>query len=155
MALVVVAGVVGAVGVYLLAIRDGGSRSLADPATVELPPGPDDPGRVRDHLAGRGRPLVRLHAAVAEFVAGGDVGDADACAALARDELAAIAEPAELGALASDLTDGAAVDLFGDHLIVVMDYLGRCAAGEVADEDELRFSSVVVGRYLDEIGVER
>lgn len=125
---------------------------LADPDSVQLPDLPDDPATVT-FLRGDGAQLVAAVRLAGMVPGDEDRPSVDGCRSLASD-LDGVAPPATLFELSSRIDDVATRDMFDSTLSAAILYLDGCIAGdENTDASDLRFTTTVVRRQLEELGV--
>lgn len=153
---VAVVGVVAAasVALWFTAGRAGQQPAAAD---VRLPPLPERAAPTLAHLRGAGRPLVRLHIAVASLLERdlGAMTDAQ-CRRFATRHLADLGTPVALARLAHRTPDRATGQMLANQLGTVVDALGACGqAGSTATraQHDLRYSYVIVARRLRHLGM--
>ncbi|MBX3313752.1 MAG: hypothetical protein KF906_05465 [Actinobacteria bacterium] len=131
---------------------DESAVRLADPETVELPVPPDEVTAVQTYLAGEGAAVVAFARDVPLLRADGDTPQVADCKS-AVDQLDSIGSPPVLARQIEGIPDRPTQDMATSYFAASIGYLDACIRGQEPDGDDLRFTSEVLRRRLEQLGV--
>ena len=149
-ALLVVLVAAGAIAAYVFfRSRD----NVVDAAHVPLPEKPEDPKLLAGELNTGG--LVPLRKVAFDFpiLRGDRVPSVDQCRATSE-ELNDLGSPEKLASLMAFVSDEATRDMYESYLGEAVEFLAECVNGASPGLADLQFTSTVLRRQLESIGVQ-